>query len=313
MPPSKSPSLTRFLSNFTLGFSDGLTVPFALTTGLSSLGHTDTVIYAGLAELCAGSISMGIGGYLSARGEVALWGSERHGRHEQCSGFDDGHDDDDDVDGEEKGMLGRQDPGECESRDAKSSCSFRESTTSRKGVYVDEQDQQERQEAIIQHHLEPLQLPHQTTLDILTLLRNRPDGLHGSALRVQKMDHVGDLAATAAGMAIVRQNAHAHALLPTWPVVSGLSISLGYLVGGIIPLLPYLFAPTVGQGLQWSIAVCLLALLAFGFIKSWLLGGAKPSWRTGLWEAGEMLVLGGFAAGVAVLCVNLLGGDILDG
>ena len=67
MAKSRSPYLTRFLSDFTLGFSDGLTVPFALTAGLSSLGRADTVISAGLAELCAGSISMGIGGYLAAR------------------------------------------------------------------------------------------------------------------------------------------------------------------------------------------------------------------------------------------------------
>ncbi|KUI59241.1 Vacuolar iron transporter 1 [Cytospora mali] len=68
--PSR-PSLSRFLADFTLGFADGLTVPFALTAGLSSLGQTDTVIYAGMAEICAGSISMGIGGYLSAKGEEA--------------------------------------------------------------------------------------------------------------------------------------------------------------------------------------------------------------------------------------------------
>lgn len=64
-------SLSRFLADFTLGFADGLTVPFALTAGLSSLGQTDTVIYAGMAEICAGSISMGIGGYLSAKGETS--------------------------------------------------------------------------------------------------------------------------------------------------------------------------------------------------------------------------------------------------
>lgn len=68
--PRTRPSLSRFLADFTLGFADGLTVPFALTAGLSSLGQTDTVIYAGMAEICAGSISMGIGGYLSARGDV---------------------------------------------------------------------------------------------------------------------------------------------------------------------------------------------------------------------------------------------------
>jgi vacuolar iron transporter family protein len=65
------PTMNRFLADFTLGFADGLTVPFALTAGLSSLGQTETVIYAGMAEICAGSISMGIGGYLAAKGEMA--------------------------------------------------------------------------------------------------------------------------------------------------------------------------------------------------------------------------------------------------
>ncbi|KAI0110431.1 Ccc1 family [Nemania sp. FL0031] len=60
---------SKLLADFTLGFADGLTVPFALTAGLSSLGHTNTVIYAGTAELVAGCISMGIGGYLAAKGE----------------------------------------------------------------------------------------------------------------------------------------------------------------------------------------------------------------------------------------------------
>ncbi|CAN8097533.1 unnamed protein product [Discula destructiva] len=69
---SKPPTLSRFLADFTLGFADGLTVPFALTAGLSSLGRTETVIYAGMAEICAGSISMGIGGYLSARGDARI-------------------------------------------------------------------------------------------------------------------------------------------------------------------------------------------------------------------------------------------------
>src|SRR4051812_19127083 len=57
-PVRSWPSLQTFLPDFTLGFADGLTVPFALTAGLSSLGQTSTVIYAGMAEICAGSISM---------------------------------------------------------------------------------------------------------------------------------------------------------------------------------------------------------------------------------------------------------------
>lgn len=46
-----------------VGLSDGLTVPFALTAGLSGLGSSKLVVTGGLAELCAGAISMGLGGY----------------------------------------------------------------------------------------------------------------------------------------------------------------------------------------------------------------------------------------------------------
>lgn len=49
-----------------IGFSDGLTVPFALTAGLSTLGSTKIVILGGLAELFAGSISMGLGVFLAS-------------------------------------------------------------------------------------------------------------------------------------------------------------------------------------------------------------------------------------------------------
>ncbi|KAL5350602.1 Protein ccc1 [Pseudogymnoascus australis] len=58
----------RIISDAIIGLSDGLTVPFALTAGLSTLG-TRTVIFAGLAELIAGAISMGLGGYLGAKSE----------------------------------------------------------------------------------------------------------------------------------------------------------------------------------------------------------------------------------------------------
>lgn len=47
----------------------GLTVPFALTAGLSSLGSSKLVVTAGIAELVSGALSMGVGGYLSAQAE----------------------------------------------------------------------------------------------------------------------------------------------------------------------------------------------------------------------------------------------------
>lgn len=59
----------RVVSDAIIGLSDGLTVPFALTAGLSALGDTRVVIFGGAAELIAGAISMGLGGYLGAKSE----------------------------------------------------------------------------------------------------------------------------------------------------------------------------------------------------------------------------------------------------
>eukprot|EP00842_Homolaphlyctis_polyrhiza_P007122 jgi/Hompol1/99/HPOL_004065-RA len=52
-----------------IGLSDGLTVPFALAAGLASLSNSKLVVLAGLAEIAAGSISMGLGGYLAGLSE----------------------------------------------------------------------------------------------------------------------------------------------------------------------------------------------------------------------------------------------------
>ncbi|KAK0614917.1 VIT family-domain-containing protein [Bombardia bombarda] len=158
------PRIINFLADFTLGFADGLTVPFALTAGLSSLGQTKTVIYAGMAEICAGSISMGIGGYLATRGENVA------ARREQ------------------------------EAADSDAAAS---------GTAIDGDDD--------------------------------------------------DNEAT---------------------IVSGLSVSLGYLLGGILPLFPYFFVSHVGDGLFWSFLVCVVALFTFGFTKDFLLnnkGGSKDA------------------------------------
>jgi len=58
-----------FNKNSVIGLSDGLTVPFALAAGLSSLGESKLVVLGGLAELIAGAISMGIGGFLASQSE----------------------------------------------------------------------------------------------------------------------------------------------------------------------------------------------------------------------------------------------------
>ncbi len=61
-----------------IGLSDGLTVPFALAAGLSGVvTSAHLIVLAGLAEIAAGSIAMGLGGYLAARGDAEHYVSER--------------------------------------------------------------------------------------------------------------------------------------------------------------------------------------------------------------------------------------------
>jgi VIT1/CCC1 family predicted Fe2+/Mn2+ transporter len=62
-----------------IGMSDGLTVPFALAAGLSgAVDNSHIVVVAGLAEIAAGSIAMGLGGYLAAKSDAEHYESERH-------------------------------------------------------------------------------------------------------------------------------------------------------------------------------------------------------------------------------------------
>lgn len=69
---------TETVRDVVIGMSDGLTVPFALAAGLSGARvGTSVVVLAGLAEIAAGSIAMGLGGYLAARTDREHYESER--------------------------------------------------------------------------------------------------------------------------------------------------------------------------------------------------------------------------------------------
>jgi VIT1/CCC1 family predicted Fe2+/Mn2+ transporter len=69
---------TETIRDVVIGMSDGLTVPFALAAGLSgAVESTAIVVTAGLAEIAAGSIAMGLGGYLAARSDAEHYASER--------------------------------------------------------------------------------------------------------------------------------------------------------------------------------------------------------------------------------------------
>lgn len=70
--------------DFVIGMSDGLTVPFALAAGLSgAIDSTSIVITAGLAEIAAGSIAMGLGGYLAGRTQIEHYDAEENREYQE--------------------------------------------------------------------------------------------------------------------------------------------------------------------------------------------------------------------------------------
>ena len=65
------------IKDIVIGMSDGLTVPFALAAGLSGANaHSTIVVTAGIAEIVAGSIAMGLGGFLAGKTEADHYASE---------------------------------------------------------------------------------------------------------------------------------------------------------------------------------------------------------------------------------------------
>lgn len=259
MTKSRSPFTARFLSDFTLGFSDGLTVPFALSAGLSSLGHTQTVIDAGLAELCAGSISMGIGGYLSAHDEARV----------------------------ARQNLASLPESEMEERRA----------ILAHGADIDSASEQDDDcnEDIVRRHLEPLNLPSHMVSNVLAVVGQPKHGLQKVASQIQSLNSQSD--ESLAEAFVVR------------PWFSGMSIAIGYIIGGSIPLLPYCISSTIGTALAWSTGLCLVAMFAFGFSKNCLLSAERFSWSNSSLEGIRMLVLGSLAAVVAVICIRMIEGS----
>ena len=69
---------SEFVRDVVIGMSDGLTVPFALAAGLTGVASVTSriILTAGLAEIAAGSIAMGLGGYLAARGDAEHYAAE---------------------------------------------------------------------------------------------------------------------------------------------------------------------------------------------------------------------------------------------
>jgi predicted membrane protein (TIGR00267 family) len=211
-----------------IGMSDGLTVPFALAAGLSgALELTHTVVIAGLAEIAAGSIAMGLGGYLAAKTEQEHYESEL-----------------------------------------------------------------KREEWEIVH------LPKRERQEVEDVLRDW--GLEGEVLEEATNKICEDEERWVDFMM-------KHELGLEQPEAkrarnSSLTIGLSYIVGGLIPLAPYMLISKMQEALTVSVIITLLALFIFGFIKARFMG--TNIWKSGLWTT----VVGGVAAGVAFFVAKMIGG-----
>lgn len=227
--------IARFFGDVTIGLSDGLTVPFALTAGLSALGDSNVIIYGGFAELVAGAISMGLGGYLSAK-------SEREAYIASLS---------------DTNSIVTTDP--------------------------------EKTADMVRSCFEAYDFPKPVLDAMLDRLRELDDD--GKAMKdfLMCFHHKMDESEYTASRAYV----------------SGLTVAVGYVCGGLVPLSPYLILESPEVALLWSMMVMALALFAFGWIKSTFNG--VGSWSHCLKSAVEMVILGGVAAGAAMGCVKLIG------
>ncbi|HET8910813.1 MAG TPA: VIT1/CCC1 transporter family protein [Ktedonobacteraceae bacterium] len=211
-----------------IGMSDGLTVPFALAAGLSgAVSSTAIIITAGLAEIAAGSIAMGLGGYLAARGDAEHYESE-----------------------------------------------LRRERSEIKEVPVAER-------AEVQQVFMSYGLTKDESTPIVEALSKRPDSWVDFMMRFE--------------LGLERQD-------PRRALTSAITIALSYIVGGLIPLSPYIIVHSARSALLFSVILTLLALLIFGFVKGHFTG-TNP-FRSAIQTA----LIGGLAAAVAFLIARLIGG-----
>ncbi|KAM7212215.1 VIT family domain containing protein [Rhypophila decipiens] len=316
--------LRPFLANFTIGFADGLTVPFALTAGLSWLGSSHMVITAGFAEICAGCVSMGIGGYLAADGEKKAEARE----------------------------AAKEAAAEEAVRERRASTSSLSSSTSvaraLEAQYEARPDGALSDRDLLRRYLEPLNLPPRLATAVYDHATAAGGGTSTEAILSTAAALVGKNRSEGSDEtnAVREAPSSPAASIPIGmsPVMSGLSVSFGYLSGGLLPLFPYFFVSQVKHGLIWSFIVCVVALFAFGAIKEFVMCVEEisddedledyysPAWdnatrppsvmfgslrqwmsrarrvsrehvKSSLWDGWRMAWLGSIAAIVAVLCV----------
>lgn len=221
---------TAAVRDIVIGMSDGLTVPFALAAGLTSAAAAlskgnGIIVTAGLAEIAAGSIAMGLGGYLAAKTDSEHYASE----------------------------LSRE---------------YRES------VEMPEIETEEVAKVFRGYGLSKEQMAPVVTA-ITADQKRWVDFMMRFELGLEEPD-------------------------PTRAGRSAGTIAGSYIVGGLVPLAPYILMSSVLPALRVSVCVTLLALFVFGSIKGHYTG-VKP-WRGGL----QTVLVGGLAAAAAFFIARLI-------
>ncbi|KAG0699615.1 VIT family-domain-containing protein [Suillus ampliporus] len=236
------------LRDVVIGLSDGLTVPFALAAGLSSLGTSRLVVVGGIAELIAGALSMGIGGFLASQAERDHYHFMQ--RHTAA-------------------RVQRSCVGELE----------REVCAVLAPVGVDEQTCQAVTKCLRDVECDPEVDPNSSLPDEESqLLRWKNEvGLTPFLLKFGE------------GMEEISKRR---------VYLSALTIGLGYLIGGIIPLIPYFFVPQAHVALIYSCIITGIVLLIFGAVKARVTGAGKGVGGY-IWGAVSTLFVGGTAAAAA--------------
>ncbi|CAH7686524.1 VIT family-domain-containing protein [Phakopsora pachyrhizi] len=261
-----------------IGLSDGLTVPFGLTAGLSSLGSSRLVVVGGIAELISGAISMGIGGYLASEAE------RDHFRYLQRT---------------TKDRVSRSCAGEME----------REVHEVLGPIGLDQSISRTVAGALLRVEAEDNQSPilkkpeDSLTRKILKLF-HRKSKLSSSGVETgeQQLRWSNDVGMTAF---LIKFGEGLEEVPESRLYISALTIGSAYFIGGLVPMAPYFFIPTAQIALYWSIFIMLITLLIFGVFKAYFTG-AKIGFLGYLKASSSTIIVGGAAAAASWLIVKVL-------
>jgi len=261
-----------------IGLSDGLTVPFALTAGLSSIGNSRLVVVGGIAELIAGAISMGVGGFLASQAERDHFRYLRRTTRDRvlrsCSG---------EMEREVHAVLGPVGVSESTSRGLASELRQVEVNVSGHSTARDYGTVTKRD----------------SWLSLSTWGRKKQVPVEEEAQGLRWEEDVGLTA-------FLLKFGEGMEEVPTARLyISAFTIGAGYLVGGLVPLVPYFFIESARVGLIYSCIVTGITLLVFGAVKTHYTGATGGAGGY-IWGAVSTLLVGGFAAGAAFGIVRAL-------